>query len=270
MRRPHGDANWERTGGRTATTMRLTLADELITQVATATSDEALNAALFLATERMGFNHFALSYDRRPGLSGTHRFLLHNYPDAWARPYVRLDLHASDPVRRVCEKSPHGFGWKEMNRFIALSKSDDDFMDIAFDNGLADGYTVPRHLPGEGGGSCTFAISPDTPFPDDMRYVAELVGSFAVFNALKRFEPVRLSDKRPLTERQLECLLWSARGKTNAEIAIILDISVQTVAQHLRVARERADVHCRQQLILCSLFEGLISFADIFDWWNKH
>ena len=74
--------------------------------------------------------------------------------------------------------------------------------------------------------------------------------------------------RRPsLSPRQRECVLWSARGKTAAETAAILGIGEDTVVQHLRTARERYDVHSRHALILCSLFDGLISFADIRRWW---
>lgn len=250
--------------------MRLTLADELIAQIAAATSESDLHDALALATERMGFDHFALSYDRRPGRSGTHRFLLHSYPEAWAQSYIRYDLAAADPVVRTCEKSPNGFAWNQMEKFVNLTQGDHHLMNVASDNGVANGYTVPRHLPGEGGGSCSFVVGPETAFPNDMRYVAELVGACAVHNALQRFEDIRKQKPHPLTERQLECLIWSARGKTNAEIGAILSISAQTVAQHLQAARDRYEVSSRQQLVLCALCDGLISFADIFDWHQKH
>ncbi len=37
-----------------------------------------------------------------------------------------------------------------------------------------------------------------------------------------------------LTDRQIDCLSWLARGKTIAETATILDISVHTIRDHLR------------------------------------
>jgi LuxR family transcriptional regulator, quorum-sensing system regulator CciR len=249
--------------------MRITFADELISSILAAQTDEDLHSALADASRRMGFDHFALSYNRRPGRANSHKFLLHNYPNAWAQIYTAFDLSANDPVQRTCQKSLIGFVWSEIEDFVTLSRGDLNMMAIGRDNGIADGYTVPRHLPGEGGGSCTFAVNPDNFLPEDMLYVAELVGAVAVFNSLRRVGNARKGTLRPLSERQRECLLWSARGKTNAEIAIILDISEETVSQHLRAARERYEVHCRQQLILCALFDGLISFVDIFDWWRK-
>ncbi len=42
-----------------------------------------------------------------------------------------------------------------------------------------------------------------------------------------------------LSDRQIECLYWLANGKTIQEAAVILQISVHTVRQHLRVIVDR-------------------------------
>lgn len=42
-----------------------------------------------------------------------------------------------------------------------------------------------------------------------------------------------------LTDRQIDCLSWLARGKTMAETATILDISVHTIREHLRDITDR-------------------------------
>ncbi|WP_293842892.1 hypothetical protein [Sphingopyxis sp.] len=63
-------------------------------------------------------------------------------------------------------------------------------------------------------------------------------------------------------------MLWSARGKTAGETAGILGISEETVVRHLKIARERYSVPCRQMLILCALFDGVIGFWEVHDWWR--
>src|SRR3546814_20484501 len=73
-----------------------------------------------------------------------------------------------------------------------------------------------------------------------------------------------------LTDRQPDCVLWAARGNTDGEISRILGISHETVIQHLKDARERYDTHKRASLILYALYDGLISFADIFRWRIRH
>lgn len=246
--------------------MRLNLADELIAEVLSSTSDEALHSSLSVATERMGFNHFAVSCNRRSDRSGKHQILVHNYPKVWAQTYIRLGLAAKDPVRLHCEKSPTGFIWSQMDQSTDSARIGHEIILTAYDHGLADGYTVPRYLPGEGGGSCSFAISPDTPFPDDMRHVAELVGAVAISRAMILIGGNQRQVRPTLSPRQLECLRWAARGRTIPQIAIIVGIAFHTVRQHLRAARDRYEADCLLQLIVRALEDNLITFADIFEW----
>lgn len=72
------------------------------------------------------------------------------------------------------------------------------------------------------------------------------------------------ADQLPrLTDRQRECILWVARGKSDWEISRILGIQHDTVARHLKQARERYGVGKRTMLAVQALFEGSISFTDI-------
>ncbi len=45
-----------------------------------------------------------------------------------------------------------------------------------------------------------------------------------------------------LSRREEECLTWAARGKTDKEIAVVLDIGFSSVKVHLDVARHK--LHC--------------------------
>ena len=66
-----------------------------------------------------------------------------------------------------------------------------------------------------------------------------------------------------LTDRQRECVMWAARGKSDWEIARILGISHETVIEHLRHARERYGVGKRTLLAIHALFDGTIGFLDV-------
>lgn len=248
--------------------MRLVLAEDLVSIVSNANSEAELFSALTRATHRMGFDHFALSYNRRPGSKDGMAMLVHDYPDAWARVYVGFDLGGNDPVRRACEKSLTGFEWRHLDRYIPLTKGDRQMLMVGRESGIGDGYTVPRHLPGEASGSCSFVVRPGGNLPRAMLHVAEIVGAFGLATARRLVGALTPKSRPMLSERQRECVLWSARGKTAIEVAIILGISVETVNQHLKLARERYDVHTGQSVVLCALFDGLLSFADILHWWT--
>lgn len=93
-----------------------------------------------------------------------------------------------------------------------------------------------------------------------------MVGTLALSCALGLSGQCPQKPVPALSDRQRECLLWVARGKTAAEVAMILGISSETVIQHLKVARERYQVHCKQSLVVSALFDGLIGFGDIIRW----
>lgn len=242
------------------------LTEELAEEISGAGQEDQLFVALARAAGRMGFDHFALAFDRRGGEAAS--MLVHNYPDAWAKLYVGLDLSTTDPIRRAGERSITGFEWRDVGRYIPLSRGDRQLLSVARESGVGDGFTVPRHLPGEATGSCSFAVGPRAAMPGDMLNVAEIIGAIAIARARELMGATAQRPRSVLTERQRECVLWSARGKTAGEIADILGISEETVVRHLKMARDRYSVHCRSMLILCALFDGLIGFSDVYDWWR--
>jgi transcriptional regulator EpsA len=63
-----------------------------------------------------------------------------------------------------------------------------------------------------------------------------------------RIAPAVLPDFN-LTERESEVLHWVARGKTNPEIAMILDISAFTVKNHMQRVFKKLDVTNRAQAV---------------------
>jgi DNA-binding NarL/FixJ family response regulator len=79
-------------------------------------------------------------------------------------------------------------------------------------------------------------------------------------NRLRR----RLDASRPqplchLTEREREVLTWVGRGKTSAEIAIILGLRERTVNFHCDQAMKRLDVINRTQAVAKAVAYGLIA-----------
>lgn len=247
--------------------MPICLIDELTSHICDAKTNDQLADALTRITHRLEFDHFALSYEHRTLSAERSAILLHDYPEPWATTYITFDLAGDDPVRRACERTMVGFAWKDLERLVPLTRGDRQMLAVGVANGIADGYTVPRHLPGYASGSCTFAVGPNRAMPSHMLPVAEILGAFALTSAKRIAGELPYNPRPTLSQRQRECVLWSARGKTAASTARILGISEETVIQHLRTARERYDVHSRHALILCSLFDGLISFSDIQQWW---
>jgi DNA-binding CsgD family transcriptional regulator len=87
--------------------------------------------------------------------------------------------------------------------------------------------------------------------PPDEQECARMV--FAVLKSLDSFslatEPP-LADYERLTVREIECLRWSASGKSSEEIAIILHISAHTVNGYLKTAMRKLDAVNRMQAVV--------------------
>ncbi|WP_308424559.1 response regulator transcription factor [Iodidimonas muriae] len=61
-----------------------------------------------------------------------------------------------------------------------------------------------------------------------------------------------------MTERERECLLWAARGKTNEEIGIILSISDSTVKAHLSGVAKKLNTHTKTQTVVEAIKRGML------------
>lgn len=230
-------------------------------------SRDDLADAMEEVTRALGFQYFALSHHLDFATETDAALRLHNYPEKWADYYDRHKLGVSDPVHRASHVTSIGFCWSRIPEMIALTPHDHAVLARGRAEGIGNGFTVPAHVPGEARGSCSFANEAGHPVPEQMFPVAQLAGNFA-FEAGRRLwtgRGQRSSGRvQALTDRQRDCALWVARGKGDWEVARILGVSEETVAQHVRQACERYGVNKRTSLLIQTLFDGTLTFTDIF------
>lgn len=234
----------------------------------------ALKNLLADISTEMGFDYFALMH--HVDLTGYTDALTHmkkgelvalgTYPDAWIETYIEDNIVANDPVLLASHRTNMGFKWSQIPSLIPVTDAHREIRRRTVKAGIDDGFTVPAHVPGEANGSCNFAMATGGALPEDNLKIAQLIGGFAfqaaramVFNACPEAKTMR---RRPLTQRQLECVLFAARGKSDWEIGQILGISPGTVKRHLEAARAHYDVGSRMQVVMRVLFEGQIGLVD--------
>ncbi|WP_298674303.1 LuxR family transcriptional regulator [uncultured Sphingomonas sp.] len=243
----------------------LPLVEEFARAAAHLSSPGALHASLSLITSQLGFHYFALTHHVDMLHIGDEAVRLHNYPESWVEFFDRNRLGLSDPVHRASEHTNVGFAWSQVPRMINLTAGDHEILAHAREHGIGEGFTIPAHIPGEANGSVSFATIAGRPLPTEMLSAAQLAGAFAFEGArrLRRMRAPMLAIPK-LTDRQRDCLIWVARGKSDWETSRIVDVSEETVIRHLKQARERYGVQKRTSLLIRTLFDGTISFADIF------
>ena len=226
-------------------------------------TEDELAEALGEVANDLGFRFFALTHhvDVRQSSAAIR---LHNYPSGWAEWFDDQSLGGADPVHRASNLTSVGFAWSKLDELIALTPGDRKILDLARGEGIGDGFTVPAHVPGEAHGSCSFAAERGNLLREEHLPLAQLVGAFAFESArcMRRLrEPG--SPLPRLTDRQRECVMWAARGKSDWEISQILGVGHETVIQHLKQARERYGVGKRTLLAVHALFDGTIGFLDV-------
>ena len=237
--------------------------DAFVRDVREVNTEEALGEALAAVSNDLGFRYFALTHhvDIRKSSAAIR---LHNYPPGWAEWFDGQRLGGADPVHRASNLTSVGFAWSQLSEMIALTANDREVLDLARKEGIGDGFTVPAHVPGEAHGSCSFAAEIGKAVREEHLPLTQLVGAFG-FEAARRIRRLRepSSPVPRLTDRQRECVMWAARGKSDWEISHILGISEETVGEHLRHARERYGVGKRTVLAIHALFDGTIGFLDV-------
>ncbi len=189
-----------------------------------------------------------------------------NFSRSWLEHFIANRMHAHDPVFMASHKTAVGFSFDQIPSLIKLTERQRHILDAGKNAGILNGFCVPAHIPGEANGTCTFTISHGD-LPAENLPMAQLVGSFA-YEAARQLlltgeEIVERQRQKPLTLRQLECVVFVGRGKSDWEIAQILGLKEDTVTDHLNDARRRLGVSRRAELPIHALYRGDLSFSDI-------
>ncbi|HEX7853623.1 MAG TPA: LuxR family transcriptional regulator [Sphingobium sp.] len=239
--------------------------DEFIELSRRAPTMAALQNLLEAAAHGMGFDFYALVQHVDVRRSSNREIIwLENYPDSWAEAFVAQGLYANDPILVASQKTSIGFQWSEVERLISLTPHHKRVLAQAAREGMGDGFTVPAHVPGDSNGTCSFAVRVGRELPRQNLMMAQLIGLFAFEGARRIVRQKGLENPvvPKLTPRQLDCLLHVARGKSDWEIAQILNIKEHTVRDYIEDACQRYGVRRRIQLTMRAIHDGQLLLLD--------
>jgi LuxR family quorum-sensing system transcriptional regulator CciR len=244
----------------------LSLLEDYVAEADAATSIPALNRLTTDAVHALGFDFFGIVHHVAFGPPSAGHVSLHCYPEEWVAALRDLG-RPPDPVLRAAERVAAGFRWDRMESIVSLTPRERRFMDLAARHGVGGGFTVPNHVPGEAPGSSSFGLRLGRALPERNLPAAQALGNFA-FEAARRLTRAggpRWIAPLALSERQRDCLLLAAQGKSDGVIAQLLGIRPRTVNEHIEAAKRRYGVATRTQLLVRALLRGEICFADVFD-----
>jgi LuxR family quorum-sensing system transcriptional regulator CciR len=229
---------------------------------------DELKDLLVDAVDALGFDYVALVqhvHFLTPEAASKAVQVVH-YPEGWHAVVMSRGYFGDDPVLAACQRSAAAFVWSDLPRILPMTSRQSEILGAASKCGLAEGFTVPVNVPGEFTGSCSFGLGHQSELPKRALPAAQYIGCFA-FEAARRIRrlegPVAAETKPLLTQRQYDCVILAAQGKSDWHIGQLLGISADTVHEHMEAAKRRFGVASRTQLVVRALFDSQITFSDV-------
>jgi LuxR family transcriptional regulator, activator of conjugal transfer of Ti plasmids len=230
---------------------------EFTDAIQTAADEAALERVAARISQRLCFRWFAyLSFsDGEPTL-------ISSYPTSWTRRYFANGYEQIDPVVLRAKRDKKLFAWSGTEPEKPMSRKQRHFFDEAAEFGIRTGVTVPIRGGFDRIAAFTFATEEHGEALDrlinESADILQLVGLYFHTHALARLTQKSLRPSPLLSQRERQCLAWSARGKTMEEIANIIGISPRTVVFHLDNARRKLDASSLAQCVATATRLGLL------------
>ncbi len=185
-----------------------------------------------------------------------------NYPADWLQHYLEHKYVAVDPVFIESSTKVVPFCWGPKQQVGPRTPAQREFFDEAATVGIRNGVTVPVH--GVAGEFATLTVVS----PEDGESFTRLFSEYGNWlhlialhfhNALRqRLRDGTATERVHLTPRELQCLKWTAAGKTAWEISVILGISDGTVVFHLKNVIKKFGVNNKQHAVVAAIMQDLI------------
>lgn len=236
---------------------------ELIEEIRGLSSIEEIHGFCSRLSVDIGFANFLFAARIPTSFIEPQSVIISGFPTEWWEHYKEHGFIPQDPV--VSYTIGHNLP-KDWHT-IGLECGDHRgiiVMNQAREFGLRSGLVCPIH--GAGGSLALLSLSSpqehSQTYPQARHYMAyaHLLASHLQEALLRTVEIREITEQtRKLTNREAECLLWCAEGKTAWEIAQILNISERTAIYHLQNACQKLDVTSRQQAVARAISLGLIS-----------
>lgn len=237
---------------------------ELIERLTKSTTVEEIHSVCSSLCNQFGFDRFQYGARIPTSFVKPYYIFISSYQNEWRDRYLAEGYMSIDPAVRYCAGHSTPFPWNRIQKLETDDMIVRRFMGEASEYGLNSGISIPVHsAQGE------FAMFSMASSLNHARANSQIVDalpfshSFAAYlheTVRKTFDNQVLPlSKVQLTERERECLLWTAEGKTSWEISKILGVSERTVVFHLQNVADKLKVVNRQQAVARAVSLGLIS-----------
>jgi LuxR family quorum-sensing system transcriptional regulator CciR len=197
-----------------------------------------------------------------------------NYSEQWQSRYAERRYSEVDPVVAFTPRIAHPFLWDRLRDGDRLTPKQQLVMNEAHEAGLKNGISVPLHGPSAKVAVVSFASGFHDADPQArLGHFNALASLFHVtFTAIVHGAELDSPSIAPgpeldapsiaLSQRERDCLSWTAQGKSSWDIGMILAISENTVNFHVKNAMRKLDATSRIVAVLKAVRLGLISMPQ--------
>lgn len=180
----------------------------------------------------------------------------------WEEHYVVSAFFGSDPIVHAALRRPIPIVSLDLVRHQTLSDAARLVIDRGNDFSLSKGLTIPIHaFGGDIGIMSLFSSESENEFYKCISVFQHTLNIMAIhFHTLVQDvlgEKDSILQVVPLTPRELECLHWTAKGKTAWEIGQIIQISERTVGHHVMGAFDKLRVVNKTHAVAKAVSLGL-------------
>lgn len=224
---------------------------DLAHDISRATTTEGLQRSCKAATASLGYD-FYLFGGYYPATEGI--VMSSSFPADWRERYDANGYISCDPTVRHCWQESRPVVWHNLEYSEgAVGEMERKVMAEAVDFGLCSGISVPVHGSGAEGSMLSLASREKHADCGHHDEAGLLIVVHAMHESMKIIITRNGENIVPamdsLSVREIECLSWTARGKTSWAISRILDLSENTVVFHLRNAIRKLEVTNRSQAV---------------------
>ncbi|MBV8753570.1 MAG: LuxR family transcriptional regulator [Pseudonocardiales bacterium] len=187
-----------------------------------------------------------------------------NYPVGWQQRYFERRYQVIDPVVTCTPRMARPFLWDSLAERGTLDRAQRLVLDEAREAGLRNGVSVPLHGPCGKVAVMSFASRCDDGDPTaNLSRLTALASQFHVAFSELAHAAEREADNVQLSQRERDCLSWTAQGKSSWDIGVILMISENTVNFHVKNAMRKLETSSRTVAVIKALRRGLIDLPYV-------
>lgn len=183
-----------------------------------------------------------------------------NFPDSWVHHYSAEKYYEIDPIILLSPFADAALVWEDIVLHHHLAPRPRKMFVESLEVGLHNGVSIPVH--GPRGESCVVSLATEHRVRDGPPGLAPLhllsAQFYLAYTHLAR-APQAGETIVTLTDRERECLTWTARGKTAWSISRIIGVSEHTVNFHIKSVMQKLKAANRIQAVALAVRVGLIS-----------